>query len=416
MTENGISRRQVLRAASVAGGLGIASGAGTSALLGDEESFGGGFGGGTLDLQVTHEELTWSNPCKWNPSFDEEGTSAGRIPLTGGSHYQTWGILGIALTVCDNSGRVTLELERNEGDDDHPSWPHHRSKKRGDSTFDPVDEEQDGNLSKKPDGPDEERTNPEVPGEKPNEKGNLDEKPKRPGDPHEQPKKPASLDGKKPGNVHDVRSMGGGFEPQVGFPVHEPYVELRAGTCKGTLLADGSLSSVVASLEGGIPLETGCTYLGKLETHDEGESFTAENGTVDGEDTFVFDRDGESVTVEITGRDYKDDERAVNGVDLAVDGAKLCRVQVKGGGGYETFSPDCEGTVSVVAGDTRGGQGSAISHLKLFVCGEEKPCIPCAPEDPFKLFLYWVGGLTRENLDLVFSAEQCRHAGDGGSR
>lgn len=406
MTEDGISRRQVLRAASVAGGLGIASGAGTQALLSDTESFlNGGFAGGTFDLRVKKEDLTWSNHCEWDPTLDEEDHSAERVPLHGGYHVQNWGVLGIALTVCDNPGRVTVELERTETDDDldvSSRGPHEHGGQRKE-------------LSKKPDGAPTESNDIGETQKLTEEQEGKPEKSDGPRKSQDDPGKKSDVRETKPGDAHDVRSMGGGFEPQLGYPIHEPYVELRAGTCKGAVLADGSLSSVVASLEGGVPLETGCTYLGKLEALNEGESFTAEDGTDDGEDRFVFDHEGESVTVEITGREYKDDGE-VKAVDLTVDGAKLCRVMVKGGSGYETFSPDCVGTASVAAGDNHGGQQSAISHLKLYVCGEENPCIPCTPEDPFKLFLYWVGGLRQEKLDLVFSAEQCRHTGDGGSQ
>ena len=50
--DGGITRRKVLAAAAGAGGLGVAGGVGSAALLRDEESFGGLFEGGSLNLKI----------------------------------------------------------------------------------------------------------------------------------------------------------------------------------------------------------------------------------------------------------------------------------------------------------------------------------------------------------------------------
>jgi predicted ribosomally synthesized peptide with SipW-like signal peptide len=58
--DGGLGRREVLAAVAGAGGLGLAGGVGTAALLGDSESFDGMFQSGSLNLEVVDKDETES--------------------------------------------------------------------------------------------------------------------------------------------------------------------------------------------------------------------------------------------------------------------------------------------------------------------------------------------------------------------
>lgn len=112
MKEVDISRRQVLRGASVAGTLGVASGAGAHALLADDEPIDGTtVTAGTLELRTAIEDLRDGDPCLWDPTLATE-TSSSEVTLDSPA-----GVVGIALTVCDTPGTVSLDLSAKEGHD-----------------------------------------------------------------------------------------------------------------------------------------------------------------------------------------------------------------------------------------------------------------------------------------------------------
>ncbi|WP_276258505.1 hypothetical protein [Haloglomus litoreum] len=88
--DRGIARRKVLAAAAGVGGLGVAGGVGSAAILRDEESFGGLFGSGSLDLAVTWEGIEdgeaetdgGSLTAKLQPS-DRDGSGLLKLALPG---------------------------------------------------------------------------------------------------------------------------------------------------------------------------------------------------------------------------------------------------------------------------------------------------------------------------------------------
>lgn len=355
MSDRSLSRRQVLRAALASGAAGLASGAGTSAVLNDGESSGGNaIRGGTLDLSVRVEPDV--DPCEWRPVIDGTGTA------TDVALAEATGTIGIALSVCDNPGIVTLALATD-----------------GDGRADAVGDGEGGNGRGR----------------------GRDEKP-----------------GKPDGETGDGTDVGG--------------PTLRLFTCadgEETVLASGPLSTVVDHFADGVALGTGggsggCTPLGKLETDDEGESFFVDEGDGEavGEDEFAFG----DVTVTVTDRHYEGDE--VAGIDLAVDGGGLCSVDVKGGGppahaggggaGPEPGSGVASYTVACASEATElyapvhdvSGQQTAVSHVELSVCEHGAPeCIPCAPDDPYTVFLEWSGVSAETDVELDLTATQCRY-------
>lgn len=100
-----VSRRQVLRAAAVTGTAGVASGAATHALLADDETADeNSVSAGTLELRTLVEDLRDADPCEWDPVI-ADGDSATEVAID-----SPFGVVGIALSVCDVPGAVSLEL------------------------------------------------------------------------------------------------------------------------------------------------------------------------------------------------------------------------------------------------------------------------------------------------------------------
>lgn len=364
MSDRSLSRRQVLRAAVVSGAAGLASGAGTSAVLNDGESGGGNaIHGGTLDLSVLVEPDV--DPCEWRPAIDGSGTATDAVLS------ESSGTIGIALSVCDNPGIVTLGLATD-----------------GDGRAEPVGDR----------GPEK--------------RGDDGKRGERNG-------------GKRRGRERDDKRGKRDDETGDGTDAADPT--LRLFTCadgEETVLASGPLPTVVDGFADGVVLGGGCTSLGKLGTDDAGESFFVDGGDGEavGEDEFVFG----DVTVTVTDRHYEDGE--VAGIDLAVDGGGLCSVDVKGGGppahaggggkgpepgsGVKSYTFDCasEATGLYAPPNPRSGRQTAVSHVELSVCGGNGPaCIPCAPDDPYAVFLEWSGLRAETDVELDLRATQCRY-------
>lgn len=99
--ESGISRRTLLAAAAGTGGLGIAGGLGTAAVLRDEESFGGLFEAGALDLELD-----------WESSQTENATT---------SVTETRATFQADLDPDARSGQALLELSLPERDENNPA-------------------------------------------------------------------------------------------------------------------------------------------------------------------------------------------------------------------------------------------------------------------------------------------------------
>lgn len=196
----------------------------------------------------------------------------------------------------------------------------------------------------------------------------------------------------------------------------------------GQLLFVGSVTDLVRTYGTDGLLVRECSELGKLEYDDDEEVLYVEGNPdsaqrIDEEPTFRFG----DVTVHIT-EVYRKADGEVIGVDVRLDGGRLCRGIVKGGGaptgpggaapvpsGVEVHQfPACpvETTEGLIAGDNPAGNQSGLSHLRLFACTADD-CLGCEPNC---LRLEWtlVGGtegLGEETLplDLELLAEQCRH-------
>lgn len=162
-----------------------------------------------------------------------------------------------------------------------------------------------------------------------------------------------------------------------------------------------------------------CEPIGKLEVR--GGTFVPEGGTIVGDRTFAFDVDGETTTVSLPEL-YRTDDGEVIGFDASVEGAALCRVDVKGGGTQEEARTYANlgcvtGGSGFFAPLTRSGRQSAVSHAVFYRCtGDRRP--NCAsPGDTRCLGLRWwlpedVDAPVQTDslsLGLSFAAEQRRH-------
>lgn len=107
MTEDGMSRRQVLRATGLGGTLGIAGGVVTGATFTDTEDVQTNFVTSGLDLRiVTNPDV---DPCQWPGQIDPDSAAATDMAL-GPEEF-----VGVAMAVPDYAGPVTLRAAATGG-------------------------------------------------------------------------------------------------------------------------------------------------------------------------------------------------------------------------------------------------------------------------------------------------------------